>query len=45
MMNTYSNAHQSEWAWVGQKYDYVISNNGGLDHLQAQVREILTKIL
>jgi hypothetical protein len=45
MTNTYSTAHFSEWAWVGQKYDYVISNNDGLDNLQHQVNEILTRIL
>lgn len=45
MTSTYSTAHFSEWAWVGQKYDYVISNDGSLDHLQSQVKGILTKIL
>ncbi len=45
MTSTYSTAHFSEWAWVGQKYDYVISNNAGLDHLQHQVKEIITQIL
>ena len=45
MSKTYSEAHFSEWAWVGQKYDYVISNDSNLEHLQAQVREILARII
>lgn len=45
MAKTYSAAHFSEWAWVGQKYDYVINNDSTLEGLQGQVGEILTKIL
>lgn len=45
MTSTYSAAHFSEWAWVGQKYDFVISNNDTLESLQSQVTEILAKIL
>ena len=45
MTSTYSDAHQSEWAWVGQKYDYVISNDSNLESLQIQVNEIISKIL
>ena len=45
MSKTYSEAHFSEWAWVGQKYDYVISNDSNLEHLQTQVREILARII
>lgn len=45
MTKTYSAAHFSEWAWVGQKYDFVISNDSTLESLSAQVKEIVTKIL
>lgn len=45
MTNTYSSAHQSEWAWVGQKYNFVISNNGTLEDMQLQVDNIISKIL
>jgi hypothetical protein len=45
MTKTYSDAHFSEWAWVGQKYDYVINNDKSVEYLQTQVKEILEKIL
>jgi hypothetical protein len=45
MNKTYSIAHFSEWAWIGQKCDYVISNNSTLENLQSQVNEIIIKIL
>ena len=45
MTKTYSNAHLSEWAWVGSKIDYEINNDSTLDFLEGQVQEILTNIL
>jgi hypothetical protein len=45
MTKTYSSAHFSEWAWVGSKIDYELNNDGSLDFLKGQVREILTTIL
>jgi len=33
--------HYSEWAWIGQQTDYVISNNGSLDMLNADVKHLL----
>lgn len=33
--------HYSEWAWIGQKTDYNISNNGSLDMLNADVKHML----
>lgn len=45
MTQTYSNAHLSEWAWVGSKIDYEINNDSSLDSLEGQVREVLSNIL
>jgi len=45
MTKTYSNAHFSEWAWVGSKFDYVVNNDGTLENLHSQVKEIVAKIL
>ncbi len=45
MTKTYSNAHFSEWAWVGSKFDYVINNDGTLESLDVRVKEIVAKIL
>lgn len=45
MTKTYSGAHFSEWAWVGSKIDYELNNDGSLEFLEGQVREILTRIL
>lgn len=45
MAKTYSQAHLSEWAWVGQKVDFEINNDETLEVLQTQVRDIIGKIL
>ncbi len=45
MTKTYSDAHFSEWAWVGSKFDRVIQNNGSIENLAVQVNEIVTQIL
>jgi len=45
MTKTYSSAHYSEWAWVGSKIHYELNNNGTLESLQSQVRDILKEIL
>jgi hypothetical protein len=31
------NVHYSEWAWIGEQFDYLISNNGSLSMLKADV--------
>lgn len=41
MLQTYPTAHFSEWAWIGQKYDYTIINDGSVTDLQSQVAKIL----
>lgn len=33
MVKTYSDAHFSEWAWVGAEFDYEINNDGTFDEL------------
>ncbi len=45
MTKTYSDAHFSEWAWVGTKFDFVINNNGTMEDLQSQIKDIAGKIL
>ncbi len=44
MTRTYSDAHFSEWAWVGSKFDFVVNNNGTLENLNSQIRDIASKI-
>lgn len=33
--------HNSEWAWIGQNFDYEIKNNGSLSMLEADVQHLL----
>jgi hypothetical protein len=33
--------HISEWAWIGQQFDYLISNNGTMSMLEADVKHML----
>ena len=44
-MSTYwPNIHVSEWAWIGQKIDYTITNDGTLNDLKRTVFNVLTEI-
>jgi hypothetical protein len=45
MTDTYSQAHFSEWAWVGSKYDYELNNDGTLEDLEMQVKDIVKDVL
>ena len=33
--------HNSEWAWVGQKFDSEIDNNGTIDDLCEQIKNLV----
>jgi hypothetical protein len=33
--------HYSEWAWIGQQFNYLISNNGTMSMLEADVKHML----
>lgn len=41
MSLTYPNVHISEWAWIGQNFDYVIHNEGSKNDLESNVEKIL----
>lgn len=41
MQTKYPNIHISEWAWIGQQINYLISNNGTLSMLEADVKHML----
>lgn len=45
MSSMYSDAHFSEWAWVGSKFDHEINNDTTLDDLHNQVNSIVSTIL
>ena len=45
MTDTYSQAHFSEWAWVGSKFDFELNNDGTLEDLETQVKDILKDIV
>ena len=44
MKKSFPKAHLSEWAWVGSKLDFHITNNGSLDDLYKQVDDLILKI-
>lgn len=35
--------HESEWSWIGSDFDYIINNDGSLDSLRQQLRDIVDK--
>ena len=45
MEKTYATAHFSEWAWVGTKFDYEISNDSDLGTLYTQTENVLSRVL
>jgi hypothetical protein len=40
-----SGAHQSEWDWIGSKFDYEIDNNSTLDALYQNVDDMINHLL
>lgn len=41
MAKNYPTVHLSEWAWLGQKFDFVINNNTTIKDLNIQVEGII----
>ena len=39
-----SGAHQSEWDWIGCKFDYTIENNSTIQQLYINVNKLITKL-
>lgn len=43
MKKYYSNVHDSEWAWIGEKFDCEIENNSDLNCLKIKVDDFIKK--
>lgn len=43
MPQKYPSVHQSEWAWVGSVFNYEIDNNGTVEQLHQQLKNLVTK--
>ena len=41
MPQRYPNIHHSEWAWIGQTFNYELDNNGTVEELYSQVNNLL----
>lgn len=41
MPQRYPQVHKSEWAWIGQTFNYVIDNNNTVEQLYEQVNNLL----
>jgi hypothetical protein len=41
MPQRYPLVHSSEWAWVGTKFDYEIDNNGSVEQLYTQLKNLV----
>ncbi len=39
-----SGAHQSEWDWIGCKFDYTIENNSTLEALNSQIDDLIHQL-
>lgn len=42
LMSSEFNVHASEWAWLGTEFDAVVDNNGSIDSLYGQVKNLLS---
>ncbi len=45
MTKTYTDAHFSEWAWAGAKFDFEIDNSGSIDNLYTDIDNIIKTIM
>ena len=34
--------HASEWAWIGNDFDHILDNNGNIDDLYGQIKNLVT---
>ena len=41
MPQKYPLVHQSEWAWIGQEFDAEVDNNGTMQHLYQQIKNLV----
>lgn len=41
MPSRYPDVHPSEWAWLGTKFDRVVDNNGTVDELYKQIKNLV----
>ena len=41
MPQKYPNVHQSEWAWIGQTFNYTVDNNGTVESLYEKLKNLL----
>jgi len=41
METHFSQIHYSEWAWIGQEFDYVIENNGTLEEFEGKLEKLV----
>jgi hypothetical protein len=41
MAQAYPEVHPSEWAWIGTKFDAVVDNNGTVEQLYKQIKNLL----
>lgn len=41
MVEDYPNIHFSEWAWIGQRFDHVLENDGTINDLKVNLNKIL----
>ena len=37
--------HQSEWDWIGTKFDYIIENNSSLAKFESEIEKLIQKII
>ena len=42
MAQAYPEVHPSEWAWTGTKFDAVIDNNGTVEQMHEQIKNLLS---
>ena len=41
MPQKYPTVHQSEWVWIGTKFDAVVDNNGTVEQMHEQIKNLL----